>query len=125
MNETQLESWLRSYGEAWETRDGDAAARLFTEDAAYQWGPFEEPLRGRPAIRERWGQATAGQDEVEFGFELLTAMGATAVAEWWCAFVRPKEALRRNLRGIFLLRFTEDGLCSELREWWNAEEHPL
>jgi hypothetical protein len=33
-------------------------AELFSADALYAWGPFEE-LRGRNAIRGRWAAATA------------------------------------------------------------------
>ncbi len=49
-----LSSWLDAYGQAWETRDADAAAALFTANGTYQWEPFEEPLRGRSAIVRSW-----------------------------------------------------------------------
>jgi predicted ester cyclase/ketosteroid isomerase-like protein len=121
----RVEAWLRSYGDAWEARDPDAAASLFTEDASYQWGPFEAPLTGRPAIGARWSEATSGQDDVRFQSDLLGMTEDHAVAEWSCAFVRPGTGRRVSLRGIFLLRFAPDGLCRELREWWNSEERPV
>jgi SnoaL-like domain len=124
VNETQLESWLKAYGGAWEARDGEAAAGLFSEDATYQWEPYDEPFRGRAEIRDRWNQATADQDQVRFGFEIVAAPEEVAVVEWWCTFLLPKQESWMDLRGIFLLRFDEDGLCTELREWWNPRQRP-
>ena len=59
------ERWLAAYGRAWEGRDPDAAAALFSPDALYAWGPYDE-IRGREAIGERWAQATADQRDVRF-----------------------------------------------------------
>ena len=39
-----LEAWLARYGEAWETRDADKAAALFTPEATYHEMPFDAPL---------------------------------------------------------------------------------
>jgi hypothetical protein len=46
MTSTDLTNWLKTYGQAWETRNPDAAAALFTEDAAYYETPFGSPLDG-------------------------------------------------------------------------------
>lgn len=61
----RLVRWLEAYGRAWEEHDGDAAAELFSEDAVYAWGPWEE-LRGRDAIRWRWRETTAEAGPVQF-----------------------------------------------------------
>ena len=109
--------WLEAYGSAWEARDPGAAAELFTEDASYAWGPFEEPLRGRDAIRRRWDEATAVQRNVRFASEVLGVVDAGAVARWWCAFDAGEGHI--ELEGIFLVSLTVDELCSDFREWWN------
>jgi ketosteroid isomerase-like protein len=113
----RLTTWLESYKQAWEQRDADAAANLFTEDGVYAWGPFEEPMRGRDAIRARWAEVTAVQRDVAFGFEALGAVASGGVARWWCTFA--VEQVRIELNGIFLVVLTEEGLCSDFREWWN------
>ena len=46
----QVQRWLDDYRKAWETRDADAAAALFTEDATYREQPYEEPYRGREGV---------------------------------------------------------------------------
>ena len=117
------QQWLIRYGRAWEERDPDAAARLFTEDGSYAWGPFEEPLRGRKAIRERWAEVTRLQRDVHFGSEVLGAVEAGVVARWWCSFVAADVQI--ELEGIFLIALTKDGECREFREWWNERTTSL
>ena len=120
-----LTEWLDEYGAAWETRDAEAAARLFSEDAVYQWGPFGRRLRGRVMIREAWAEAVEGQDKVEFGYEVLTASARGGLVRWWCRFDQPANSLRIRLEGIFRLAFDDSGLCTSLEEWWNAADEPL
>jgi ketosteroid isomerase-like protein len=113
----ELTEWLQSYERAWEALDPDAAAALFTEDATYAWGPYEEPMRGRETIRARWTDVTSAQSDVQFGFETLGIVDSGGVARWWCSFNVGE--LKIELEGIFLLSLTDDGLCSEFREWFN------
>jgi hypothetical protein len=120
-----LTEWLDAYGRAWESRDSDAAAELFGEDAVYQWGPFGRKLRGRPVIREAWAEAVEDQDDVKFGYEVLTATVRGGIARWWCSFAVPSRGVRTDLEGIFRLAFDETGLCVSLEEWWNAREEPV
>jgi hypothetical protein len=113
-----LSTWLDGYRRVWEEKDPEGAAALFTEDGTYAWGPYEEPLRGRAAIRERWAEVTAAQSDVSFASEPLgTTDDGGGIAHWSCSF--NVEALRIDLDGIFIVTLTEDGLCSEFREWWN------
>ncbi len=125
MTAAHLSSWLDAYGNAWETRDEDAAARLFTDQATYQWGPFEEPLRGRDAIRERWASAVAAQDDIAFSYETLAVADDQGIARWWVSFIVPAAEMRVRLEGIFVIALDADGRCYAFREWWNADEQPL
>jgi SnoaL-like protein len=120
-----LSTWLDAYRRAWEGRDADAAAALFTEDAAYHWGPFEEPLRGREAIRERWQSAVDAQADVSFGHEPLAIGDGSGLARWWVSFVVPAADIRVRLEGIFQVALDDEGACHDFREWWNAEEEQL
>jgi hypothetical protein len=120
-----LSAWLDAYGRAWETRDPDAAAALFTDEATYQWGPFEEPLRGRDEIRKRWAEATSTQDAVSFGCEPMAVTDDHGIARWWVSFVLPAERSRVRIEGIFAIALDAGGRCREFREWWNAQEEPV
>ena len=120
-----LTEWLDAYGEAWEKRDADAAAELFAEDATYQWGPFGKRLNGRPLIKEAWAEATETQENVEFGYEVMSASGRGGLVRWWSTFDTPSEQRRTRLEGIFRLAFDDEGLCKSLEEWFNADDVPL
>ena len=120
-----LTEWLDAYGRAWEDRDAEAAARLFTEDAVYQWGPFGRRLRGRVMIREAWAEAVEDQENIDFGYEVLTATARSGIARWWCAADIGERAVRVRDEGIFRLAFDETGLCTSLEEWFNSTEEPL
>lgn len=53
MTEPELATWLSRYGAAWEARDPEAAAALFTEDAEYFWTPFGDPNPGTRSTPSR------------------------------------------------------------------------
>jgi hypothetical protein len=118
------ERWLERYGRAWEGRSGAEAAALFTADGVYEWGPFEEPLRGRDAIRSRWDAAVGAQRDVRFEATLLGLLGDQAVAHWRCEFGLVGVPGSIELDGVFLITLDDAGLCTEFREWWNQREAP-
>jgi ketosteroid isomerase-like protein len=121
-----LTQWLDAYGRAWEERDPGAAADLFTEDAVYQWGPFGRKLRGRLMIREAWAEALETQENIEFGYEVLSASAQGGMVRWWCAADIPTREVRARTEGIFRLAFDDDdGLCTSLEEWFNSKDEPL
>lgn len=110
--------WLAAYGEAWETRDADAAVALFTENATYQENPHEEPFNGRTEIHNYWSRVTADQRDVSFTSNVITTFGRSAVAHWSARFASESSGATINLDGVFVLEFDESGLCNTLREWW-------
>ncbi len=112
------EAWLVRYGAAWERRDPDAAAAIFTEDASYRRTPFVEPFVGREAIREYWGRAVSNVEEVRFRFGTPVVEGDRVAAEWWTTLRRDGE--ERTIAGEFLLRFVGDQV-RELREYVVSE----
>lgn len=109
-----LTEWLDSFGKAWESRDPRAAADLFTEDAVYQWDPFGPKLRGRVMIREAWAERFETEARIQFSYEVLTATQGGGIARWWA------EIDEKRVEGILKLSFDDEGLCKELKAWWNA-----
>lgn len=118
MSGASVVEWLAAYGKAWETRDADAAAALFTENATYQENPHEEPFNGRTGIHNYWSRVTADQRDVSFTSNVITTFGRSAVAHWSARFASVSSGATINLDGVFLLEFDESGLCNTLREWW-------
>ncbi|HEX7081354.1 MAG TPA: nuclear transport factor 2 family protein [Gammaproteobacteria bacterium] len=120
MNDDDLERWLARYGEAWETRDADAAARLFARDALYFETPFADPFRGPEGVRSYWSSVTKDQREIRFESKVVGVLGRTGVARWSAKFKLASTGAAAELNGIFLLEFDDAGRCTSLREWWHA-----
>ena len=122
MTESQFEDWLNRYGRAWERQDPDAAAAIFTEEGTYAWGPFNEPIRGREAIRAAWAHATQDQQEqIRFGHEVLAVSGGRGIARWWASMKARASGRQVRMEGIFLVTLAADGRCQVFREWWNED----
>ncbi len=122
MEHEAFERWLSDYGEAWETRDPQRTAALFTPDGLYYWTPFDEPNRGRNEIAQAAADAVSGQKDIHFRSEILAIVGNRGIARWWCSFVRLKTERSVRLEGIFQVDFADSGLCEEFREWWHRDE---
>jgi hypothetical protein len=113
-------AWLAAYHQAWITHDAEQLAQLFTEDAAYHSHPFRPPYQGRAAIQAYWQSATASQADLELRWGAPVIADKHMAVEWW-AMMRDTEAGDLTLPGCLLVRFAEDGLCEELREYWHLE----
>jgi uncharacterized protein (TIGR02246 family) len=119
-----LEAWLARYEQAWEQRDPAQAAALFTADAPYHEMPFDAPKTGRTGIRDYWATVTADQRNVDFKSQVVAVNGQTGVARWSASLTSAASGTRVELDGVFILRFDDSGLCSELREWWHVRTNP-
>jgi uncharacterized protein (TIGR02246 family) len=117
----KLDTWLSGYRAAWEKRDAERAAQLFTNDATYQEMPFDAPKNGRAGIREYWSGVTADQRDVEFHSQTIAVNGNTGVAHWSAKFKLASTGATVELDGVFVLELdAKSGLCTALREWWHV-----
>jgi hypothetical protein len=119
IDEAGFAAWLDRYGRAWEERDPDQAAALFTADASYRETPFDPPMIGHAAIRDYWAGAVAGQKDVKFTYEVLACRGEEGISTWHADFTGVPGGESIDLDGIFRCRFGESGLVSALEEWWH------
>jgi len=122
LSRRDFQGWLQDYGAAWEGRNPEAAAKLFSDDAHYYWTPFEEPKEGREAIAAAWREATSRQHDVSFSYEILAVVGATGIARWHTSLRRETTNRHAEIDGILLAEFTNDSLCRVFREWWHSKE---
>lgn len=116
--------WIERYGRAWEEADADAVVELFAEDASYRSNIFRDPHVGRPAIRAYWQRATGTQADVRVRFGRPFVDGDRVAVEWWTT-MRDADEGDVTLPGCLLLRFSANGLCSDLREYWQLERGRL
>jgi hypothetical protein len=122
MGPTHLDNWLAAYGRAWQRRDAQAFAALFTPSVHYYWTPFEEPKVGRNAVAEAFEAAVVRQGDIRFTASALTRGDARGVAHWQCSFKRVGEDYTVRLDGMLVVEFADSGLCSLFREWWHSDE---
>ena len=118
-----VRSWLEGYKNAWESRDPDAAAALFTPDARYREQPYQAPFEGAAGVRAYWSEVTATQSDVDFRYGTPMVVGDQAVVEWWVTMQNGGADV--TLAGIFQLRFAGDGRCADLNEYWHYSEGQL
>ena len=116
-----VQEWIDAYGRAWETRDADAAAELFTADSVYRDHPLGPPHLGQDGVRSYWATVTSAQDQVRvrWGEPIVSADGRKSAVEWWVTMLNGGAEV--TLTGILFLRFAADGRCEELREAWHFE----
>ena len=113
-------AWAEAYREAWEQRDADAAAALFTEDSEYRTHPFLEPNRGRGGVHSYWAEVTSTQASVRVRMGKPFVEGDRAAVEFWTTMENAGAEV--TLTGCLLLRFDASGLCATLREYWLFRE---
>jgi ketosteroid isomerase-like protein len=113
----RLGSWLQRFGRAWEERDSDLAAALFSDDGSYRESPFEEALRGAHEIRAYWAKLPRARDDIRFAFEILAVTEQWGIAHWHGCYTRVDGTARLELDGILLVSLADDGRCREFREW--------
>jgi uncharacterized protein (TIGR02246 family) len=115
-----FEAWLRGYETAWEKRDPQAAAELFTADAEYHWTPFDTPQRGRAEIAAVWDKAVSQQRDIDFRYEILAVNGANGIARWHTKLTAVPANTPVELDGILVATFGSSRQCQVFREWWHT-----
>jgi ketosteroid isomerase-like protein len=122
MNTEPVAAWIASYEQAWRSPGTDALGKIFTDDATYLQGPYDEPLIGLPAIAEMWDDERTGPDEAfEMTSEVVAVDGDTAVVRVEVTYGEPDH---EEFRDLWIIRFAEDGRCRSFEEWWYSPEGP-
>jgi ketosteroid isomerase-like protein len=113
--------FLDKYKRAWETRDADLAASLFTRDARYKENPFGEAIVGREAIHDYWAEVTGRQEDIRFTVTSSLHTGYVLIAEWACTYQDRATGKRRELAGMFFADFYGNQVRA-FREYWQSRE---
>jgi hypothetical protein len=116
---TDVKHFLGKYKKAWETRDPDLAAGLFTRDAEYKANPFSEGIVGREAIHDYWAAATGGQEDIHFTVGTFIQCGYMLAAEWKCTYQDRSSRQRKELAGMLLADFYGKQV-RRFREYWQS-----
>ncbi len=115
IDRARVQAWIDAYERAWRTAGTDALGDVFTPDATYRTGPFEDPHRGLEAIALLWEAEREGPDErFTLTTEVVAVDGDTAVVR---AEVRYGPPDRREFRDLWIVRLRDDGRCAAFEEW--------
>ncbi len=114
-----VSAWLDSYVQAWKTYDKEAIGALFSEDALYYYGPFQEPVRGREAIVASWLEQPDQIGTYDGHYEPVVIEADRAVTNGRSRyFEQDGKTFKTEWDNVFFLQFDEQGKCKEYREWY-------
>ena len=113
---------LDIYIRARESQDPDLIVTIFTEDATYHERVLQAPIPDRDAIRAYW-QSKVVHAQANIKVQLLNVYpdGETVVAEWLAEFDDLAQGVRKRMREIAVMVFS-DGLVRSHREYWASEQ---
>ncbi len=123
MERGDLARWVAAYERAWRTPGTEPLEHLFTPDATYSAGPFEEPVRGREAIASFWEAERDGPDEpFTMSWEAVAVEGDVGVARVEVRYDGPPA---RTYRDLWIVELGGDGHCRAFEEWPFFPGQPL
>ena len=120
MDEAAVARWLSAYVDAWRSYDPAAIGDLFTEDAVYQYHPWEPApghVRGRDAIVASWLSDRDPPGSWTAEYRPWIVAGDRAVAVGFSRYLAAEgTTVEREYHNVFLLDFDDEGRCREFAE---------
>ena len=115
MTREQLSGWLDAYERAWRLAGTDALAGLFTKDATYSTGPYENPHRGLGANARMWEAERLGPGEdFEMRREIVAVESDRGVVRVQVRYGEPKGS---EYRDLWIVGLDSSGRCFHFEEW--------
>ena len=115
MDTKDVARWVAGYERAWRSPGTEELAELFTVDAVYSTGPYEDPIVGLPAIGVMWERERSGPDEnFTMTSDVVAVDGDTAVVRVEVHYGPPTT---QEFRDLWVMRFAGDGRCRAFEEW--------
>lgn len=116
---------LDVYIQAWTGQNPDLIVSIFTDAATYHERAFDAPISGREAIRAYWEtKVVKAQGNIQCELLDLYLDGTTAVAEWEAEFDDVPQQVRKRMREVAIIKFTDGPLIEHLREYWSSQVVP-
>ena len=133
MTRDDVDRWLSEYIAAWKSYDSDQIAAFFTEEVAYRYHPYDDPIEGVEEVVKAWREEgdhpEAGtRDEpgtYDAEYATVAVDGDVAVATGWSSYKDSADGpVARTYDNCFVMRFAEDGRCREFTEWFIKRKSP-
>ena len=127
MDRTTAQDWLDRYVAAWLSYDPEAIGALFSDDVAYRYHPYDEPVVGRDAVVASWlgdsdEEGASSRDEpgtYEATYSPVAVDGDVVVATGTSTYREsPGGPVTKVYENCFVIRFDGDGQCREFTEYY-------
>lgn len=116
MDDAAFQRWLDAYVDAWRTYDRSAIESLFTDDAAYRYYPWVEPVVGAAAIASSWLEEPDAPGSWSAEYRPWLVADGAAVAVGVSRYFAADGSLDREYHNVYLCRFDAEGRCREFTE---------
>jgi hypothetical protein len=127
MDQVAAQDWLDRYVSAWLSYDPSAIGELFSENVAYRYHPYDEPIRGREALVGSW-LGESGPDDAstrddpgtyEATYAPVAVDGDVVVATGSSSYRDvPGGPVVRVYENCFVMRFDSAGRCRDFTEYY-------
>ncbi len=124
MDRAKVQGWLDRYVAAWKSYDREEIAELFSEDAAYRYHPYDEPVTGRAAIVESWFEDADEPGTFDGNYSPVAIDSDVAVATGSSTYRRADGNIEKIYDNCFVMSFDPDGRCSSFTEWFIERPQP-
>ena len=127
MDHKSAQDWLDRYVGAWRSYDRADVSALFSEDVAYRYHPYDEPIVGRDAVVATWlgelavagGSARDAPGTYEAEYSPVAVDGDTVVATGTSRYRDEAGGpVVRIYDNCFVMRFDDEGRCREFTEYY-------
>jgi ketosteroid isomerase-like protein len=127
MDQRSAQAWLDRYVKAWKSYDPDDISALFSEDVAYRYHPYDDPIAGRQAVVASWLGEDASSDAssrdaagtYEAEYTPIAVDGDTVVATGTSRYREQRGGpIVRVYENCFVMRFDDEGRCREFTEYY-------
>ena len=118
MDRAGAQRWLERYVEAWRSNDRDLIADLFSEDVAYHYHPYDDPVVGREKLVDSWLENPDEPDSWEAEYMPYALEGDRLVAVGKSRYHATEENAGRTYHNAFLIEFDDEGRCRSFTEYY-------
>jgi nuclear transport factor 2 (NTF2) superfamily protein len=109
--------WRRTWEDGWQRGDVDAVASLYAPTCQYRALAFRQPDEGAAGARRYLHANFTAEEKVTCSFNEPVVGENRAAVEWWASWTEEGRTL--TMAGVTLLRFDDEGLVLDQRDYWN------
>jgi ketosteroid isomerase-like protein len=111
-------AWVEAWSQGWATHDADVIAARYAEECEFRSHPFRGTLYGRAGARAYAEQAFAEERSAVASFQDPIVGAGGRVAVEYRATITTTDEKTATLAGVTVLRFDDEGLVREHRDYW-------